>query len=567
MFLHLTALLLINAVILIFKVSEDDYNAASDTVRLRKYKNPIPSDDYCVDRDNNSTELVVTCDQCKEGKLCIHKCCPFNKKFDISLPDDIYDSEIGSLLDNSSIMTPGLPLAYSPPCVDSDNPMPTIPFTDPSTQETLDWKEGINYIIVGPTEESVIEGDGILFTCPIKDNLWSFEDNVFLDKFGRVNGVLNYETKKEDKRYVPGTYCVFDNNNAVGISICQLEKEINPNACEITRKYTFNTAFIVSIIFIILAILAHVIEKQLNVTVFGKISVVFLFNLLGNFVTIMVERMNGFERETAPCVWVAYLFQYFGLAIFFSINTLAYICLRTVREMADEADNKILVAIGNFLDPKKKYFLLKGIAYIQGFPLIIGLITYALDMEGKQRYEAGERDLNLFPNAGDVFCHMSFQNPNGDINYFVTPEFIYLQSFQLFIFFINFVIFAITVKSYFTFQVTPDNVKKREQQKKDFKIVVQLFFTMLCFWIFEIITSAINTDYGTNESCPVRFVLDTPNAFFGLLAFLMLVCMKPTVVKSLRETITSTFGGPTVVSTRVSTMKGTKSQSISTTNA
>ena len=505
-----------------------------------------------MDRDRNSIELVVTCDKCKQGIPCIHKCCPFNKKFYNSMPDFgfIYeDSENGTSLDNSSITTQGSSLSLeslpNSTCVDSDDPMPPIPFIDPSTQETLDWKEGINYIVVGPTEEGPNDGEGILFTCPIKENLWYGDgDDLFLDKFGRVNGVINHKTNKEDMRYIPGTYCVFENNNAVGINICVLEKEIDPNECEITRWHTFNTAFIISIIFIILAILAHIIEKQLNVTVFGKISVVFLFNLLGNFVTIMVERINKFEQESTPCVWAAYLFQYFGLAIFFSINTLAFICFRTVREMADEADNKILVAIGNFLDPKKKYFLLKGIAYIQGFPLIIGLITYAIDMEGKRRMAADEKDLNLFPNAGVVFCHMSFQNPGGDINYFVTPEFIYLQSFQLFIFFVNFVIFAVTVKSYFTFQVTPDNVETREQQKKDLKIVVQLYFTMLCFWIFEIITSAINTDYGTNESCPVRFVLDTPNAFFGLLAFLMLVCMKPTVVKSLRVNITSTFVGP-----------------------
>ncbi len=299
---------------------------------------------------------------------------------------------------------------------------------------------------------------------------------------------------------------------------------------------------------------------------FGKISVLYLFNMLGNYVTIMVERMNKFERGTAPCVWVAFLFQYFGIAIFLSINTLAFICFRAVREMADATDNKVLKAMGNFFNPMKQSFMLKAIVYIQGFPLIIGLITYALDIEGKRRMAANEimTANDLFPNAGVVFCHMSIPNPNRDISYFMTPEFIYLQSFQLFILCINIVIFAVTVKSYFTFQGTPDHVVKREQYKKDLKIVVQLYFIMICFWMFEIITSAINTEYGTNETCIVRFILDTPNAFMGLLAFLMLVCMKPSAVTSLRETFTSKFVGPSVVSTRVSTMKGTTFQDIST---
>ena len=156
--------------------------------------------------------------------------------------------------------------------------------------------------------------------------------------------------------------------------------------------------------------------------------------------------------------------------------------------------------------------------------------------------------MGSFPNAGVEFCYMSFQNPGGNLHYFLTPEFIYIQSFQLFIFLINFVNFAVTVKMYFSYQKTPDNVRRIDQHMKNFKIVVQLFFTMLCFWIFEIITSAISTDYGINETCGVRFVLDAPNAFYGLLAFLMLVCMKPTVVKSLKDKILCTFIGSSVTS-------------------
>ncbi len=544
--------------LLIFKVTKEDYNADDDSVSLRKYKDPVASDDYCVDRDNNSTELVVTCDQCAEGKICIHKCCPFDKKYNFidstDIPPGLPPNNFSSMLE--------LPLDES--CLSSDIQMPNIPFTDSSNHKTLDWKEGTNYIIVGPTEQDPFGVDGIIFTCPIKENPWYHPetDDAYLDKFGRVNGIIDDETKEEDKRYVRGTYCVFENVGRVGINICILENEIDPNDCEITRRYTFNTAFIISIIFIILAILAHFIEAQLNATMFGKISVVYLFNLLGSFITIMVDRMNKFERETTPCVMVAYMLQYFGLSIFFSINTLAYILFRTVRVMADGALNyKFFEALENFFDPKKKNFLLKGIAYIQGFPLIISLITYVIDNDRKRRENEGEKGLVSFPNAGVVFCYMSFQNPGRNINYFLTPEFIYVQSFQLFIILVNFVLFSVTVKSYFSFQVTPENVKRIDQHKKNFKIVVQLFFTMLCFWIFEIITSAISTDYGINETCGVRFVLDAPNAFYGLLAFLMLVCMKPTVVKALKDNILSTFIGTSVTTntTRVSTIKATKS--------
>ena len=352
-------------------------------------------------------------------------------------------------------------------------------------------------------------------------------------------------------------YCVDrDNNSTELVVICSLEKIIDPIDCDINRWYT--TAIIISIIFIILAILAHIIETQLNDSMFGKISLVYLFNLLGCFITLMVDTMNNFEWETLPCEMVAYMLQYFTLSISFSINILAYICFRTVRQMADTSDYKSVEAFRNFFDPRRKYFLLKGIAYIQGLPLIISLITYAIDNIRKRREAAGEKDLYLFPNAGVVYCYMSFHNPWRNVTYFLTPGFIYVQSFELFILFINLIIFAVTVKSYFKFQVTSDNVKKIEQRKKDLKIIIQLFFNIHCFWILEVITSTMSSYYGTNETCIVMFVLVAPNAFYGLLAFLMLVCMKPTVVKSLKAKILSIFDCSSSVSTRESTMNGTK---------
>ncbi len=101
--------------LLIFKVTKEDHNAGDDSVSLKKYKDPVASDDYCVDRDNNSTELVVTCNQCAEGKICIHKCCPFNKKYNFF---DDYTDIPPDLLYNDSSSFPELPLHET--CVSSN---------------------------------------------------------------------------------------------------------------------------------------------------------------------------------------------------------------------------------------------------------------------------------------------------------------------------------------------------------------------------------------------------------------------------------------------------------------
>jgi len=209
--------------------------------------------------------------------------------------------------------------------------------------------------------------------------------------------------------------------------------------------------------------------------------------------------------------------------------------------------------MGRVMNPDNKSFLWKGILYVQGIPLLISLVTWAIDQRRIQlRTQGVSFDTTSYPEAGETYCYMSYQKPDNDNppSYFITPEFIYVQSFQSLLLLSNIVLFSMTVYVYMSQQIKPDNKNEIEQRMDNFKVMSKLFFIMICTWIFEIITSAISAEGGINETCIPRFILDVPNAFFGLWVFLVMVCSKPPVIESLRKRgrrFLSTFTGSTYV--------------------
>ena len=132
---------------------------------------------------------------------------------------------------------------------------------------------------------------------------------------------------------------------------------------------------------------------------FVKISVVYLVNMLGQFLVIVVDRYLDPKKGSIPCVWIAYLKQYFSLSFFFSINVLAILLYNSINAMGNVSKFRILRYIGKVLDPNKKSFLWIGIVYIQGVPLLITLLTWIMDLrriELKQMVAFWDRFMWIF---------------------------------------------------------------------------------------------------------------------------------------------------------------------------
>merc|ERR1719285_1191504 len=164
--------------------------------------------------------------------------------------------------------------------------------------------------------------------------------------------------------------------------------------------------------------------------------------------------------------------------------------------------------------------------------MIICAITAGADQYGK-RLETSVAEQSVYPNMGQYVCYFGYQNPNRETkNYFLTAEFIYTQSFQMMALLVNVVIFAVVIRHLQDIQ--------RDSNKNIIEKTVlfgKIFFLMICIWFNEIITSVISTSYGLNNTCPIRFVLDTPNAFFGVLLFMM-VLVKPKVRRPMWNSMT-----------------------------
>ena len=108
--------------------------------------------------------------------------------------------------------------------------------------------------------------------------------------------------------------------------------------------------------------------------------------MLGQFLVIVVDRYLD-PKKSIPCVWIAYLMQYFSLSFFFSINVLAILLYYSINAMGNVSKFRILRYFRKVLDPSKKSFLWIGIVYIQGVPLLITLLTWIMGEVSDLAYE------------------------------------------------------------------------------------------------------------------------------------------------------------------------------------
>jgi len=508
----------------------------SGDLRTPKYRNTFTVDKYCIDVSQDKIVAVI-CDQC-DGKLCISLCCPFGYTLKET---GYYDYE--AFYDNStdyldySALEEQLPIDASP-CEQIDSGVQSVKLKVYDNDKELIWEEGKDFVLVGPTDISDPTIEHEIFSCPIDEvtqlpAYWleiepHVERKLKLSSEGVLTGVLSHlHFGKNETKFVDvslDNYCTSFSKGETDIASvkyghCKYEKP--PSQCEEVRRITFNICFILSIIFTTLAIAAHFIEPKLRDSVFGKISIMYLINLDLQYLIIVIQRFSDPVIGSTSCILFGYLLQYFYLSFFCWVNAMAFFFFYALENLRPK-----------FMNDKNRLFV-GMIIYAQGFPLLICIITAIVDAV-RVGQNLSSSDSHYFPEMGEYVCYLGYASAGHTRpSYFSTPEFIYVQVYQLLIIISNIAMFVKTALYIVKTRNEARNMgAQQNQNKENFLILAKLFVYMVCVWILEIVTSAIAAEKGIDESCVVRFILDFPNACYGIIIFLVLVCSKPPILKN-----------------------------------
>lgn len=143
------------------------------------------------------------------------------------------------------------------------------------------------------------------------------------------------------------------------------------------------------------------------------------------------------------------------------------------------------------------------------------------------RPRGGTRSALVYPEMGVYSCFLSYSMELPRPSYFTIPQFIYFQSLQLVFLLINVVLFIyvsriILSRNTEDLGIQPDEKKRRV--KENFWIVLKMFFILVAAWICEMLTTALEAEYGSADTCWARLVFDSFNLFYGVAFFIVLVC-------------------------------------------
>jgi len=342
--------------------------------------------------------------------------------------------------------------------------------------------------------------------------------------------------------------------------------------------------FLVSTCFLILTLLVYFAENSLRKDkLMGRITIGFLTNLTLAFIIRLSDDWQTRKpceediEGTLECAVKGYFKQYFFLAFFLWINAMSFnIWYKFTRSFG--------VKFGSDWKTFMRYF-----SYAQVIPLIICLFTLLVDQLGKNMEFENKETRNFLPNMGEYSCFLGrdrFMNENSDSSetenafntieafanetfedevlkysvfvpsqksktpsYFQHPVFIYFQSFLMLTMMANLYFFIATLKKVVDgFSGQKANLKSQgkddkktiwETNKKQFLTISRLLILMGVWWIFELVTTAIDVEYGTNGPsdttlCYLNLALDMPNLLTGLLIFLFTVTKTPQYM-SLKE--------------------------------
>ena len=436
--------------------------------------------------DDEQTQIAVACDQCKENKNCLHLCCPFGKSYSLDYNENF----------------------------DPKNPEPNCQehgfdfIVDEIFQNLTRYSIYSNLIFVGPSKKSVTDNNEYIFECPEGTKL-DVDTPIHFD-IDAGGSLWNLDSANY--------YCLAIEDGNVSFETCKIDEF---NLCEYVRDITFRVGYIMSAVSILITIKIKYADGSImnKETSHGKVEFIYLLNILCFYGLLILSKFNRFKPLSLGCELYAYCVQYFKLSVFFSINFLAYSLYRIVVPRPDSNSDgnkrisKSLTRVSNLLhklpEPDRKPFIYLGSVYTQGFPLLICLITLGVDFYRKS-FLTTEDDKTSFPQAGvEKNCLFFYSNPEplNRKSYILTPEFIYIQSFQLIIIIFNIFLLVIITNSYIQRQIRLRELQQRDLDKKrKYVIYIKWFVYTVSFWIFEIITSAIVAVYGIQNTCTPRNV-------------------------------------------------------------
>jgi len=288
----------------------------------------------------------------------------------------------------------------------------------------------------------------------------------------------------------------------------------------------YPSAIFISDIFIFITMCIYLFVKDLRKKLFGKITLGFLINVficytcLGISYSLDLFMAQDILLNTLPCKILGYIIQHTFVAFFFWISAMTF---------------HIAFALTNVFSAKKNQSQLKNllptICFAQGCPLLVTIVTAAMDLFGPCDF--------ILPNMGKYTCFVGSEY-DLQIRFFETPEFIYFYAIIALIICVNSVLFIITGASLMLHwsQTRNMNTSQKNGTKKHIKIVFKLFIIMGIPWICELASAVVVHTYGHDQSFVVRLSLDIMNLLTGVLIFIVLVC-KQQMLKGIKEKMTS----------------------------
>lgn len=462
---------------------------------------------FCVDTTAGGEMMVVTCDPCRGSQVkCISLCCPHGHAF---LPNPQFD-----------------PVNYDPRqpshvCSEVDGPSYSPEVRDIQSDVILRWEETQHYLLRAPVSPGK-------FSCPagFLGHTWVPES---VGQFGLVSdGSLRGSDLPEfagdpvqfwkEKEFCmvlgsPPDYSEDSEDSEehdVRLSFMHCIPETPPPPEETFINIFRPIALAISTVFMIIILIVYIVITKLRESLVGKITMGFLSNLIICYSLITdsyLQKVWGVDRrETIGCVVTGYAILYFFHSYFLWLNSMAI--------------NIWLSFTSYFTKLNERVKFILCLLYSQGLPVLLCAITALVDHSGRG---LKAEDRYSYPEMGRYSCYLGSMASSQSRSYFQSPQFIYQQSVIILVQLSNLVFLVLTG---ITVRSAGGQQDKKADKKENFLRFVKIFLVLGFTWTAEVISTALATEHGWQETFYVGLLLDLVNLFLGVLLFVFLVCNK-----------------------------------------
>jgi len=277
----------------------------------------------------------------------------------------------------------------------------------------------------------------------------------------------------------------------------------------------------ISCFFVLLTIIVYCVLEDLRNNLFGKLTLGFLVNVCVSYFFIGIHYcLQYYDPSKASyirssfCVFLGYIVQHTFIAIFFWTSAMAINCAKrfsNIMAMAQEIETKMMLFV--------------NILYCQGFPLLISIITLLID-------SYGSCDITR-PNMGYFTCFVGSEYVY-EHTFVDTPQFFYFYMIISILLLFNmgcFLVVAYSLAAHWS------SIKSMQTSDGNgsltlLRTMLSLFFIMGIPFTFDIISSAVEYEFGRGDTFEYRLILDILNLFTGPIMFAVLCC-KPRLIRKL----------------------------------